>query len=126
MTRTWTLDLPDQPHHAPNSRSGHWRARYDATRAWREAAAWVAKGDSLPQVERPVVITLTVTPPDRRRRDVDSFALAYKAAVDGLRDAGVIADDSWTHVPEMRIRVAEPDGTKCWRWRLEIAEVNGG
>lgn len=118
-----TISLPHQPHHAPNDRNGHWRARHDAQRAWREAAGWCAR--QLDAVDPPVVVTLTGRPPDRRRRDVDGWSLAAKAAIDGLRDAGVIADDSWAHVREVRLRAVPPDGSGEWGWWLSIEPDDG-
>lgn len=52
-------------------------------------------------------VQITVTPPDRRRRDKDNLLASLKAAFDGAQDAGLIADDSGlTYLP---IVITEPD-----------------
>lgn len=120
---TVTLKLADLPINTPNSRSGHWRQRHEAQKAWREVTAWVAKAACVEPCER-ASVTLWGMPPDYRTRDVDGWAPALKGCLDGLRDAGVLEDDDWTRVPDVSIRVVEPDGSKRWGWWLEIAEVD--
>lgn len=122
--RTYVLDLPDQPHLSANSRN-HWRERHARAHAWREAVAWLAKAEAIPAMEA-VVVTLHVTPPDRRRRDPDNTFPAVKHCTDGLVDAGVLADDDMTRVRHVGITPHPPDGSKRWRWRLEVADAADG
>jgi Holliday junction resolvase RusA-like endonuclease len=54
----------------------------------------------------PVRIIVSVSWPDRRRRDVPNVWPTVKACVDGCVDAEVIADDDDSHVESMTFRRA--------------------
>lgn len=41
--------------------------------------------------------------PDKRRRDLDNYGFAAKFCLDGLVNAGVLKDDSYNEVAELRI-----------------------
>ena len=57
------------------------------------------KGDALTQY----IVTLHWRIPDRRIRDADGMATTYKACADALVQEGILTDDSWRYVPEMRL-----------------------
>lgn len=42
--------------------------------------------------------------PDKRRRDPDNYAASAKMLQDGLVKAGILPDDNFDHVPELRIK----------------------
>lgn len=113
------IGLPDLPAWSLNSR-GHWTERAETVAAWR----LVAKNEAnrlLPKRLGRVAITLTMTPADRRRRDPDGIVGALKPIIDGLVDAGVLADDSWRHVASVTCRIDDPDpALTVHRWVLEI------
>jgi len=44
-----------------------------------------------PMLDRPCSISISVTPPDCRKRDVDGY---FKSLLDSLQAAGVVKDDS--------------------------------
>lgn len=50
-------------------------------------------------------ITVTVSWPDKRRRDVHNIMPTIKAAIDGIVDAGMLPDDSDAHLigPDLRV-----------------------
>lgn len=114
------LDMPHK-HLSPNSRC-HWaqkskakkdqrdHSRYRILRALNEDATAKAR----PREWTPwktANVEITVTPPDRRRRDKDNLLASLKAAFDGAQDAGLIADDSGlTYLP---ITIAEPDKARA-------------
>lgn len=50
-----------------------------------------------------VSVTLEFFFPDKRRRDPDNHAFAAKFLLDGLVKAGVLTDDSFDEVSELRI-----------------------
>ena len=93
----------------------HWRPKAAATRTIRDAACLAAK--SAPGLRRaladarggPVMerahVLAVLRPADRRRRDPANAYPAVKAALDGIVDAGVLADDDSTRVtgPDMRL-----------------------
>lgn len=91
-----------------NDRSKGWRRRKQTlTRYWRTVAGQVAgnqiRKGQLRRVER-AHIEITVTWPDRNRRDVNNWQPTAKPIVDGLVKAGLLPDDDDTHVtgPDMR------------------------
>lgn len=93
--RSWTLDLG---YPAPPMRENdrlHWRARAAKTKDVRERVGWLAK-TKLPrkQIER-CEIHLIWSVTDRRRRDSAAANPTLKAAIDGLVDAGILADDNY-------------------------------
>lgn len=55
----------------------------------------------------PAILVVTVHPPDHRRRDLDNVLAALKAAIDGLVDGGVLADDRTESVPVVIVRRGE-------------------
>ena len=102
---TLTITLPLPPKHlSPNARP-HWRAKAKATKAYRITAGLTAAGILTGQHDpRPMWKSATVQVRafyrDARRRDKDNILASLKAAFDGLKDAGLIEDDSGlTHLP---------------------------
>lgn len=86
----------------------HFHQRAIATRTWREAAAWAAKGQHLPALGMgPVAVCATVHRSDARKFDLDGVTPTIKACIDGLRDAGVLAEDHWGVITELTIRRGE-------------------
>jgi Holliday junction resolvase RusA-like endonuclease len=69
--------------------------RYARYLAWQTATQLSTTGGYglLPEWER-CAVSLAFRFPDARRRDIWNFAGACKAFLDGLADAGVMADDS--------------------------------
>lgn len=59
--------------------------------------AWLAKVAHIGAHKR-VRVTLVYTPATRRTRDSDNLVGTMKPCVDGLVDAGVVADDDDGHV----------------------------
>lgn len=108
--RTWAVELPAGLPLLNANRRVHWRVRHERTKAIREAAYLLARGQ-VPALTRAQVIA-EYRPPDRRRRDVHNLYPSAKAAVDGLVDAGVLPDDSDRYLigPDMRCGDVEPKG----------------
>jgi hypothetical protein len=102
--RWWTVTLdPGLPLLNANRRIHHHR-RADITRALREAGEKAARDDGVPALHRAHIYGI-YCPRDRRRRDVGNLYPTFKAAIDGLVDAGVLPDDDDTHLigPDMRL-----------------------
>lgn len=80
----------------------HRMAEAKLTAAWREAARTAWTGDT--HTDAPVHITCHIWKPRRGRYDPGNLYPTAKACVDGLVEAGMIADDDWLHVigPDMR------------------------
>jgi len=108
-----------------NDRDGHWARRKRITEALREAAGWAARRQRIPALQRAHILGF-YEPPDRRRRDPANLYPSFKACVDGLVDAGVLADDDAAHVdgPDMRLGVPCREGRLVLRI-TEIAATGG-
>jgi Holliday junction resolvase RusA-like endonuclease len=95
---------------SPNAlRRMHWATRAAIAREWRHsawAAALEARNHYCPSVGFPwlranvkiVIVTKTAT-----RRDPDNAVASVKPLIDGLVDAGIIADDSFTVIADLSI-----------------------
>lgn len=121
MTRAWGIELPDSPMISPNSRA-HWSKRAECAQVWRTAARLLAKQAQIPTLER-VAVALDHWPKDRRRRDPDRNSLVLKWCLDGIVDAGVIADDDSSHVAEVALRVHPPRADRKPVWLLTVSEA---
>jgi crossover junction endodeoxyribonuclease RusA len=88
---------------SPNARS-HWRKVGEAKKAARTLAKYVAL-DAINRNNWPKNVTaattyITFVAKDDRKRDGDNHLAMLKAYLDGLADAGVIANDcGFTHSP---------------------------
>jgi len=95
------IELPGLPPKelSPNARV-HWRKKADETKLYRCDTGWRAifakdgKDWLAPDMAK---VDVTFVVPDKRRRDKTNLAASFKAALDGLVDAGVIKDDSHDH-----------------------------
>ena len=95
-----------------NDRGMHWAKKAKLTRQWRDATCWAARAARLPAFTTRVHITATIHKVHGRTYDAANWAPTAKAAVDGLRDAGVLLEDDNRHVigPDMRQGHRAPDG----------------
>lgn len=80
-----------------NDRYGSWHASWRKTQGIRRTVATNARRMRIP-AQQHIHVRIEVLPAVTRRRDADNTAPTVKAAVDGLRDAGVIPDDTTEHV----------------------------
>ena len=90
---------------------GNWAVKARATRAWRTAARVAGervKADRFREGDH-VHITATIhRSHNRGRYDALNYAPTVKAIVDGIVDAGLIADDSNRYVTGPDLRPGEP------------------
>lgn len=108
--RPWSLN---------DERAGHWRARAERTKRWRHAFAILARAEGRElELEVPVVIEAT---PLGVRGDAGNHLPAVKAAVDGLVDAGWLADDSPRYVAALLLRAPEPSSSPGLRIAVRSA-----
>lgn len=118
--RTWTIRLPyARPPLSLNDRM-HWAAKSRLTREVRALTALRARQAGIPALEA-VRIVLHWVPRDGRRRDTDNPFPTLKAAIDGVRDAGVVPDDSSEFVTS-RVVIDPPD-PKDPHLFIDITEV---
>lgn len=80
------LELPFPPARlSPNARL-HWRALAKAKKAYKAECAWALFSKSAPAFadgER-IPLVITISPPDKRRRDRDNLQHSLKYALDEL------------------------------------------
>lgn len=114
----WVITYLAQPWSANAARRLHWRAEAKLVKQWRTDVCWLAKAQRIPTMER-VRISGKVSQQRGVLADQFSYAPAFKAAVDGLVDAGVVADDDQTHV-ELHLL---PPIRGPWSMNLTIEEM---
>ncbi|MGW9437979.1 hypothetical protein [Streptomyces sp. NPDC055607] len=115
MNRRFAIPLPAGMRLLNANQRVHHRVRADITQALRGAAmaacsedpdmrAALASAGENPVLQRAYILGV-LHPPSRRRADPANWYPSFKAAVDGLVDAGVLEDDDHTRVvgPDMRI-----------------------
>jgi len=94
----------------------HWATKARRVKALRQWAGFEAKRLEMPKVER-MVVSVWVHPGARTRRlDPPNYADTVKALIDGVVDAGVLADDSGKHV----IAVTYKEGQRWPRTTVEV------
>ena len=85
----------------------HWRTRARITKALREAAGYSARAAQIPQLDR-ATIQAVLHPHDKRRRDAHNWYPSFKAAIDGIVDAGVLPDDNGKHLIKVEVVLGTP------------------
>lgn len=92
-----SIELPGRPLDINAiSMNSHWQISKER-KQWREAAAEVAKYTRVARADRPVIVHVRQICTGRLP-DAGSIFSAAKGAIDGLRDAGTLVDDSPTYV----------------------------
>lgn len=103
---------------SPNARL-HWAKKARAVKAYRELCAahgWEA--GLRPMKADKLNVTITFTPPDKRRRDRDNMIAAFKAGADGIADVIQVDDANW--VPTYH--VTEPEKGGAVSVKIEVAQ----
>lgn len=119
--RRWEIDVRMVMRGRPltlNDRM-HWRVKAELVRIIRNSVAWQAKQQRIGALKH-ATIQLHYAPGRGGKHDADNLVATSKPAVDGLRDAGVIVDDSTEHVTQLMPTIHPGKGVRrCW---LEIQE----
>ena len=92
---TYTLAIPGRP--ISINKPMHWRRWAAETLYWRTTAEKVARTSKIPPLPR-VKITACPWLKGRREQDVGACVRGVKGAIDGLVDAGILADDTPEYV----------------------------
>jgi len=121
MRRHITLDIPAPCDFINSNQRLHRMAQAKLTKTWRQASATAAHG--LEPFTTQVHIIAHIFKPRGGRWDPNNLWPTVKAAVDGLVDAGLLADDDHKHLigPDMRA-----GGKGNPEIVLEIREVDHG
>jgi hypothetical protein len=115
-----TIDIPAPCQFINSNQRLHRMAQAKLTKTWRQASA--AAASSIGPLTPPVHITAHIFKPRAGRYDPNNLAPTTKAIVDGLVDAGLLADDSVNYVigPDHR-----HGGKGAPEIVLEIREIAG-
>ncbi|WP_238187249.1 hypothetical protein [Paenibacillus sp. L3-i20] len=87
---------------------------------WEQLVLIEVKVQKLQPVSVPVIVTYRFHFKDARRRDPDGYAYSAKAIQDGLVKSGILQDDNFRFVKELRI--AEGERKKTAGITIEIEE----
>ncbi len=103
MFDAWLPYPPSSNNIFSQTRAGR---RFPAKRyvEWRKHADMLLMAARLKPVDGPCLIDITLTPPDKRKRDADN---TVKPILDSLVRMRLIPDDSRKTVREIRVRWAE-------------------
>ncbi|WP_242882641.1 hypothetical protein [Actinomadura litoris] len=122
----WMVELPwGLPLLSANGRD-HYRVRAEYTKTLRTAAATAAITAQLPPMPTAHVIAEYRPGHRTRRRDPANWAPSFKAAADGLVDAGVLHDDDASRMvgPDPRLGPPDPDAVLAEaRWGRVVLYV---
>ena len=88
---------------------------------WEQIVKIEVKVQKLQPIDNPVIVTYRFHFKDERRRDPDGYAYSAKAIQDGLVKSGILSDDSFRYVKELRI--AEGERRKVAGITIEMEEV---
>jgi crossover junction endodeoxyribonuclease RusA len=117
-----TIRLPwPKPPLSQNDRDERTRGGARKIADAKAEARWAVRAGRVTPVDR-AEVTLHYRVPDRRRRDADNLAVVLKVCQDALVLEGVLADDSWTHIPAATCRIHPPDGPPAM-W-LTLTPIN--
>lgn len=109
LGRTWQLRLPyTKPPLSMNDRYQHWAVEARLIKQVKHTAKFLAIRAGVPALPHAEVV-LTYVPRNKARRDRVNLASTHKALVDGLVDAGVLADDTPEFCTELMPVIADPN-----------------
>lgn len=106
--RTWTVEMPAGIQLLTLNQRLHWATRARITHDLRLAAFAMARNARIPTLEKARVTVEYQPPKVRRKRDAGNWAPSGKACIDGIRDAGVFADDDSEHLVSEEYWIGEP------------------
>lgn len=92
--RSWTIELPAGMTLINANDRLHWAVKARLTKTIRDAAHIITRQAKVPRLEKARIEFFFHPGPRIRRRDAANWFPSAKAAVDGVVDAGVLADDS--------------------------------
>ena len=97
---------------------GH-RARALLTEEWRSAFFFLANNEKLPKDLPEIRVTAIQETRDRRMPDIGACYPAVKAAIDGLVDYALIADDDGDHLVLLAFEPPRVTGRDALSLRIE-------
>lgn len=127
-----TIEIPILPPKElnPNYHArGHWAQRYRAKSEFKQATTLSiphqVKG-SPPLMKRAQLSITFVIPSLRHARDPDNAIASLKPAIDACVEAGILQDDSHTHLSIKELLLWQVDKERAPLTILEFTEVENG
>lgn len=103
----------------------HWSKRSELAHIWHLMIIAAIREDypgvSAPFFTTPVIVTVGVYA--KRPPDPDGCGFVAKLIIDGLRHAGVLADDTYKEVAEVRLRSGKPTLDSAAGVYIEVREA---
>jgi Holliday junction resolvase RusA-like endonuclease len=96
-----------------NTHYSNWRVAMAERKKWRTASAWACIGNKPLFPLKKCTITC-VRHSYGRQPDFDNLVVSFKSIIDGLKDAGVIVDDSSDVIVERLYRSEKAPAKKGW------------
>ena len=84
-----------------NGSHGHWRAAAARRKEWRTKTAWNAIAAGKPKAPL-TKCRIECVRCSSSQMDFDNLVASFKGCIDGLRDAGIIADDTQQVIVERK------------------------
>lgn len=100
----------------------HWRAQHQEKKKWEQIVMIECKVQRIKPINKPVIITYRFHFNTEHRRDPDGYAYSAKSIQDGLVRSGILPDDNFNIVQELRI--AKGENKKVPGITVEIMEVS--
>lgn len=104
--RSWSLLHRAAPWLANKDRTMHWSKKAELVAEWRQAFNILAREARVPHLEMAEVIIVHYRSRGRWP-DVGACSPTAKAAIDGIVDAGVLADDDPSHLVKITYKVSQ-------------------
>lgn len=120
---SYRLEIPAPTQWVSANDRSHWASKARLVKEWRTTTHLWANAEHLPHITQPVQITAWVHRTDTRRADAHNRILTVKACIDGLVDAGVLADDSDKHVTAVAVRAGGVVDRKQYPLGLLVLEI---
>ena len=98
----------------------HYRVRAKKKEYWSKLIEKECIAQQIKPMNK-VSVTFEFYLPDKRRRDLDNLGFAAKFVLDGLVNAGILVDDSYREVSELRFVIGGI--TKPKRMNIHLVEV---
>ncbi len=103
-----------------NGSHGHWAIAAAQRRQWRAASASISRTR---RPDKPLErVSMTLTRFSGSKPDRDNLAISFKPIIDGLRDGGIIVDDTDEIIVNLKYQW-EKIGPRKGKVRIEVVEI---
>lgn len=117
-----TLRVNNLPPTLNEIRRLHFQQVAREKKEWKHIVGWLVKEQKIKPVSGPVIVTYEFYFKDSRKHDPDNYSASAKFLQDGLVESGILSDDSFGPVVELRLKQGGIDKQPYILVKLE--EVN--